>query len=369
MVAREVGDHKRGARSPPFVFAVGLDDAGAGRVQAASLHQPVAPAAQGIIQGLVGEREQVRLPGRILGMPRIAPGLAEAIVRRHATAAADMRHQPVEHQPAGEVFVETEIKKIAQEASGLRDAEADRALDKTAAGGERICRCGIAPEKGNHIAGGRKSHSQHGGVACRVGHLVECAGIETAGGPGDLDRLGACRAYRKPGRLLPRGIPFRPHGHREGRRIRNWPRHRRGGRAARMIEHEFVARRAGDALQHGRGQRQLAGLGGNVGLPADPCHRVALAVEKSDSGIRRLLGIVGAGLGCVVEQLRRKLSAAIGNVDQKRAVGAERIGGAQQHDIGGGLDPAAFVARSLVDVGDDCVARVSRVDGNGCARP
>ena len=131
MVAREIGDQQRGVRGPPFMFAVGLDDARAGRVQAAALHQPVAPAAQGIVQRLVGEREQVGLPGRILRMPRIAPGLAEAKIGRHAAAsprhAASGRRTPC--APA-EVLVETEIEEIAQKAAGLRNAEADRALDE-----------------------------------------------------------------------------------------------------------------------------------------------------------------------------------------------------------------------------------------------
>jgi hypothetical protein len=138
MVALQVRDQQRGARRPPFMFAVGLDDARAGRIEAAALHQPIAPAAEGIVQGLVGERERVRLPGRVLRVPRIASGQAEADIGRHATGARDMRHQPVEHHSAGEVLVEAEIEEIAQISPGLRHAKADRALHRAAAGGEGI---------------------------------------------------------------------------------------------------------------------------------------------------------------------------------------------------------------------------------------
>jgi hypothetical protein len=37
----------------------------------------------------------------------------------------------------------------------------------------------------------------------------------------------------------------------------------------------------------------------------------------------------------------------------------------QQHDVGGGFDHAFVVARGLVDVGNDGVLRVGRVDRNG----
>ena len=91
-------------------------------------------------------------------------------------------------------------------------------------------------------------------------------------------------------------------------------------------------------------------------------------MQEADSRVGRLVGVVGAGLPDVVEQLRRELRAAVGNIDQQGAVGAQRIGRAQQHDIGRRLDPALRVARRLVDVGDDRVARVGRVDRNGGAR-
>ena len=76
-------------------------------------------------------------------------------------------------------------------------------------------------------------------------------------------------------------------------------------------------------------------------------------MQETNSRVIRLLGVVAAGLCRIVEQLRRELGAAVGNVDQQGAVGAERIGRPQQHDIGGRLDQAAFVARGLVDVGND----------------
>jgi hypothetical protein len=82
-----------------------------------------------------------------------------------------------------------------------------------------------------------------------------------------------------------------------------------------VIEDELVAHRPGDAFQHGCGERELPGLRGNVGLPADPGQRVAVAIQKADAGVGGFFGVVRARLQRIVEQFRREFSAAIGNVD------------------------------------------------------
>jgi hypothetical protein len=187
MVALEVGDQKRGARGPPFMLAVGLDDARAGGVQTTPLHQAVASAAQGIVQALVGERERVGLPGRILRMSRVTPGQAEANIGRHPAAACDMRHQSVEHDAAGEVLVENEIEEIAQKAPGLRDAETDRALDKVTARAKGIAGVAAVAQIGDDVARRGESKSEHRGIARGVGYLIERAGIESASRPDDFD--------------------------------------------------------------------------------------------------------------------------------------------------------------------------------------
>ena len=66
--------------------------------------------------------------------------------------------------------------------------------------------------------------------------------------------------------------------------------------------------------------------------------------------------------------MRRELAAAIGHVQQQRAVAARRIGGTQDHDVGGRFHFAVRIARRLGEIGDDGVAIVGRIEGDGGAR-
>ena len=127
VIAREIGHQQRGVGGPPFMLAVGLHHLGAGHGLRAAAQQAVGLAGDRIAQRRIGEREQVGLPGRVLRMAGVAAGQAEADVGGHSPCACDMRHQPVEHDAALQILVEAEMEEVAQEAAGLRDAEADRA--------------------------------------------------------------------------------------------------------------------------------------------------------------------------------------------------------------------------------------------------
>src|SRR5439155_24194705 len=96
----------------------------------ASAQEAVGLAGIGIAQARIGEGEEIGLPRRILRMARVAAGLAEADVGRHPPGPRDMRHQSVEHRASREILIEAEIEVVAQEAAGLRDAEADGAADR-----------------------------------------------------------------------------------------------------------------------------------------------------------------------------------------------------------------------------------------------
>ena len=79
------------------------------------------------------------------------------------------------------------MEEVAQEAAGLRDAEADRAADgRMQAVEQRIGRRRIAAQEARDIAHRGKAHAERHRIARRVGDLVERAGIETVG-PRDLD--------------------------------------------------------------------------------------------------------------------------------------------------------------------------------------
>lgn len=112
------------------MLAVGLHHLRASRRERAAAEQTIGLAGIGIAQAGIGEGEEIGLPRRILRMTRVAAGLAEADVCRHPPRTRDMRHQAVEHHAAREVLVEAEIEEVAQEAAGLRDAEADGAADR-----------------------------------------------------------------------------------------------------------------------------------------------------------------------------------------------------------------------------------------------
>ena len=66
--------------------------------------------------------------------------------------------------------------------------------------------------------------------------------------------------------------------------------------------------------------------------------------------------------------MRRELSAAIGHLQQQRAVAVRGIGGTQDHDVGGRFHFAVRIARRLREIGDDGVAIVGRIEGDGGAR-
>ena len=135
-----------------------------------------------------------------------------------------------------------------------------------------------------------------------------------------------------------------------------------------MIKHKLVARGAGHPRKHWRLECQLIGQRGNIGLPSNPGDREALSLRESDTGISGLVGLARGGLGNVVETWWRELGAAIGDVNQQRAVATQRIGRAQQHDVGYGLHQASCIAWRFVDIGNDGVTRIGGVDGNGGAR-
>jgi len=66
--------------------------------------------------------------------------------------------------------------------------------------------------------------------------------------------------------------------------------------------------------------------------------------------------------------LRRELAAAIGHVQQQRAVAARGIGGTQDHDVGDRFHLAVRAARRLRKIGDDGVAIVRGIESDGGAR-
>src|SRR5207237_3439670 len=74
----------------------------------------------------VGERKQIDGEEDVEVLQRVARRLAEPMVERSAAGAADLIEDAVEHAAPLLVLVEALIEKVAEEASALRDAPADR---------------------------------------------------------------------------------------------------------------------------------------------------------------------------------------------------------------------------------------------------
>ncbi len=361
--AARVRHQQRRPRRPPLVLAVGLHHQGAGVRKLAAQQQAVAPAGERVVEYGVGEGELVCLPGRVLRVARVAAGLAEAHVGRHAPGAADVRHHALEHDPVRRILVEAEVKVVAGEASGLGNAEQDRPGNGgSALRGQRVGSAVFAAQEARDVAGHGEAHPEHRRVACRVDQLVEGAGVEAGGGAGDLHVRVVDRAGRQPGRLLPRVRPGGADRKVERRRGSELPGRRHQGRAGGVVEHELLAHPPGHAGQDGRLHRELPRRRRDIALPADPDQGGAPAVKEAVARVTRLLGRGGTWLGRVVEQLGRELAAAVGNVDQHGAAGGSRVGRGEDYHVGRRLDLAVGIAGRSGDVGDDRVVRIGRVE-------
>ena len=234
--------------------------------------------------------------------------------------------------------------------------------------GKWISFCAIAPQKRGHVARGSDAEAERDWVARCVGRLVQRSRIKASRGTNDRDGLRASRSDGEPGRFFSGRIPLRTHRHHYRSRIGYRPGQRDCGRRSRVIEHKLVARCPSHPGKRRRLARQLIGLRGNISLPSNPCDREALSLRESITGISGLVGLARSGLGNIVETLKRELGATIGDVKWQLAVATKRIGRAHQHDAGYGLHQAPRVSWCFVEIGNDSVARISRIDGNGGSR-
>ena len=200
--ARGVGDHEGRPRLPELRLAVAVDDLRAGAGGRAPLLQPVGPAADGVGQGDVGERELVAGIDVVLVLLLPAPRLTELVVGEGLPRAGDVGMDAVEDDAARDVLVEALVQEVAQHAPALGDADRDRGAGqpglrqrvRIAAGVGRL----VAQER-DGVAHRREPEAQHDGVLRLVDELVDGAAVEP-GGPLDLD-LGVARprSTRGPG--------------------------------------------------------------------------------------------------------------------------------------------------------------------------
>ena len=115
------------------------------------------------------------------------------------------------------------------------------------------------------------------------------------------------------------------------------------------------------ALGFGRIEPEQARRRGRVPLPGDFGDREAVAHQKAVAGMQRIGDCLFAR--GAIEDAGRDRAAAIGHINDQRAVGAGRVGGAQQHEVAGEAHAAVTAARRKLQVVDRLAVRRLRVDG------
>ena len=97
-----------------------------------------------------------------------------------------------------------------------------------------------------------------------------------------------------------------------------------------------------------------------IALPAAPDDGVALAHEKAIAGVFECARVIR--FGGIVEKTQDALAAAVGRVEKYFAIAARHVERLQNAKIAGVFDPAALVARRFIQVDDDSIQSVSRID-------
>ena len=267
--------------------------------------------------------------------------------------AGDVRHHGIEHLAVALVGIEALIEKIAEESAALRGAERVGVFRR----GDRVGRV-LEPRRG--IPHGDESQTGNRRIRGGVRQLVGAARLEPA-----LERDDVARQ-------LP--LVARDRGRRaldpvaDGQRV---PRRRGIARrvAAQISDREFRTprigreRRADDTGHAGRRRHvdpDRAVALRHVELPADPHDREALPHQQAvaELGVRRQV----AGRGGAVESGEDGPAAAVDDVDERDAVPVGRVLRLEDREVGAELDEPGGVARRLVEIGDDLVARALGID-------
>ncbi len=303
-------------------------------------------------------------------------GLAEAQVEvAGALAAGDVHQDAVEHPALGFVLVEAEIEKLAQVAPALRGAEGIGVRD-VAGAGVAVLHRGVAQER-HDVARREEAEPDDRGAGRRVDDLINLARLETRG-EGDVGGVGDDTSRFQPGErpVLPRdragrGVVAVAH---QQHRIRVAEVAARVGAVAAVGKQLDRARHAGlEAHQQPAGDRTSIALRlrdldahqpfrrRHVVLPAAPHDRVAAPHQEAVAGIGR-----GAGSDRprhAVERRQRQSVAAVRHVEEQPVTAAPRILRHQDAEIGRVVDEAVAAVTGEVDIGDDAVQLVRRIDG------
>jgi len=247
---------------------------------------------------------------------------------------------------------------VAQVAAGLAEADRQCMADRPAGRGAPAL---VVAQEAHEVAGRGEAQALHLGVGALVSEFVDEARLGLA--LGELDRPGV---DRRPGDIVPSIRLAFAHGEPCAVRARHLVRQLEGlESAAPRARNEFVDHQRHDrpavVRRDRRGQAETEIGPRRIGIPARPDDGPAAAQRKAVAEVRHLLRIVDAlrAVGDVAEQ---HLAAAIVDLVEDAAVATAWVLGPQDEEVGGILDLAALVERSLVDQRDLFVAARLGVD-------
>ena len=317
-------------------------------------------------QHRIGEREDGFRVEVILTIAFGAVGLREAVVDVAAAAAADPVQHAVDHTAAALVLVESIRLEIVDVAGRLRHGEAVGVLD---APGDRIDIArivfGRVTKKRHEVTRRRQSDACDDRILCRVGELVNVAGLERCTRRQQPDcllvdilpvtcRHGRRRVFQAPA-YGQGGFRFVQRGGRVGQRVL---------RTASVVEVDVLVGRPGDARAvavpgHRCGDGQLVAARRDVHVPAVRDDGVALEHEKAGTGVSRRDGVVD--VAAVVQPVPSHRAPVV-DVDEEPAVSFAEIDRLEHEDVHRVRHFAVGVPRRQLDVGDERVPRVGGVD-------
>src|SRR5207245_5284290 len=105
-------------------------------------------------------------------LQRVTRRLAEAVIERSATRAADLIEDAVEHAPALLVFVESLVEEMPQKAAALRDAPRDCDMNT----GDRICGRRVVFQEADEVARAGEPASDNARVAGAIDDIIDSPG-------------------------------------------------------------------------------------------------------------------------------------------------------------------------------------------------
>ena len=302
----------------------------------------------------------------ILAVAFRSAGLREPIVDVAAAAAADPVQHAVDDAPAVFVFVEAVGLKVVDVSRRLRNGKAIGVLE---AASKRIGIVEIVfrsvTQKRHEIARRGKSESCNEGIFCRVRELVDMACLEGGSGRQQPDSFLVDVFPITCGQGHRRIVQTRAHGQsRLGFVHRRRCIRERVSRSSRIIEIDVLVRRPRDArtiavLRHRNGDRQLGSFRRRFHVPAVCDDGVALVHEEAGTCIRGLDGIVG--ITAAVQPVPAH-HAPVVDVDEQSPIALAQIDRLEDNDIHRVQHLAIGAARRELNVGDERVSWIRRID-------